>query len=166
MQLSEHFDQGEFENDGPIPPECIPVFQQLCQLVLEPIRAHLGRPILITSGYRSPEANKAAHGVPNSEHVASPEWCAADFTFNTTFGQLVSVRAAFDWIRNNPTIPFHQVILEHGATGSSIIHISYNTENIDDRSALEGATHNASAYTKWDCVAFELPDETTQGEHA
>jgi len=162
MMLSDHFDQREFEMDGPIPAECIPVFQALAQKVLEPVRWFVGRPISITSGYRSPEANKAAHGVPNSEHVATPEYCAADFTFDTRYGTILSIRAAFDWIRSNPSIPFHQVILEHGAAGSSIIHISYNDSKIDERSALEGATHNASPYTKWDCVAFVVPEQSSQ----
>lgn len=155
MQFSEHFKQDEFEKDGPIPSDCVPVFQGLCQKVLEPVRAHVGRQIDILSGYRPTEANKAAHGAPHSEHMATSQYCAADFTFATTFGLLISVRSIFDWIRTNSAIPWHQCILEHGANGQSIIHVSYTITPGAVRSALEGATHNASAYTPWDCVAYD-----------
>lgn len=46
----------------------------LCQ-VLEVIRAELGRPIKIVSGYRSPAYNKAIGGAKASQHMAG---CAAD----------------------------------------------------------------------------------------
>ena len=94
MQLSPNFEISEF---GDVPPGLIPIFRQLCERILEPIRAFVGKPIFITSGYRSLLQNKAAHGVPDSEHVATSEYCAADFYFDTTFGSLVSLRACFDW---------------------------------------------------------------------
>jgi hypothetical protein len=162
MQFSEHFDQFEFEKDEPIPVDCLPAFEFLCQNILEPIRAFVGRPVVIMSGYRSPLANAAAHGVKDSEHIATPKKCAVDFWFNTAFGMRMSYRLAFDWIRNNPSLPFHQVILEHGAAGQSIIHISYNADTLPVREALEGATHNTSLYTSWDCVAYKLPESLGQ----
>ena len=116
----------------------------------------------ITSGDRPPDANKATHGSPTSEHIYTPDSCAADFTFDTTFGKLVSMRATFDWIRTNPFLPFHQVILEHGANGSSIIHVGYNKNKLSARTAMEGATHNAAPYQHWECAAYKLPDETDQ----
>lgn len=162
--LSEHFAQSEFENDAPVPADCVAALTALCQDILEPIRAYVKRPITITSGYRTPEANAAAHGVSDSEHIYSPDKCAADFTFATTFGMLMSMRVCFDWIRNNLTLPFHQVILEHNATGQSIIHISYNRTTLPVRQALEGATHNASPYTHWECAQYSLP--TSDQENA
>lgn len=155
-KLSPHFDQSEFEHDTPIPQDCIPLLTRLCVEILEPIRAYVDEPITITSGDRTMASNNGAHGVPNSEHVYTPRQCAADFTFNTSFGKLKSVRMVFDWIRNNPTLPFRQVILEHDAKGASIIHISMNTSK-DDREALEGATHNASTYSSWEVAAFYNP---------
>jgi zinc D-Ala-D-Ala carboxypeptidase len=166
MMMSEHFDQREFERDAPIPAECIPTLEFFCQNILEPIRAFVARPMEITSGFRPPDANAAAHGVPGSEHIYTPDHVAADFTFVVKVGQtpLMSLRICFDWIRNNASLPFEQVILEHGANGVSVIHISYSKAKLAAgvRSALEGATHNASAYTKMDVVAFALPDETAQ----
>lgn len=161
MNLSPHFDLEEFDQDAPIPADCLPTLEFFCINILEPIRVWLGRPMEVTSGYRPPDVNAATHGSPTSDHMYTPERIAADFTFDTTFGKLVSLRATFDWIRTNPLIPWTQVILEHGAKGS-IIHIGYNKNKISARSALEGATHNASPYQHWEAAAYQLPDETAQ----
>lgn len=48
----------------------------LCNHVLEPLRELLGKPILITSGYRSPLLNQAIGGSKNSQHCTG---MAADF---------------------------------------------------------------------------------------
>jgi Peptidase M15 len=154
MQVSTHFDVSEFQHGTTIPEDCLPLLRQFCAEVLEPIRAFVHRPVEITSGYRSPESNAQAHGVKNSEHVWTPRKIATDFTFNTTFGTMLSMRATFDWIRTSPTIPFHQIILEHQADGSSIIHVSMNLDLPDVRQAFEGATHNTSPYTSWEVVEY------------
>jgi hypothetical protein len=153
-QLSTHFQLSEFEKDGPIPAACIPIFGGLANLILEPIRTFVGRPLIITSGYRPPAINQQIHGATNSEHVASPSYCAADFEFITTYGLLPNMRTTFNWIRSSPTLPFHQVIFEHSPNGSSIIHISINTSKPGVRQALEGATYNASAYSTWPVADF------------
>lgn len=41
----------------------------LCVEILEPLRAALGAPVRITSGYRSPEVNAAIGGSPTSAHM-------------------------------------------------------------------------------------------------
>ena len=141
MVLSEHFDQSEFELDGALPETCVSVFQKLCSSLLEPIRSQFNLPITVTSGYRSPAANAAAHGVPNSEHVASADTCAADWYI---VGQ--DMRAVFDWIRLSSGLRWGQVILEHG-THNDIIHLSVNPRL--QRDALEGATANRTGYQRW-----------------
>lgn len=155
--LSEHFDRTEF---GDVPDECLPTLTFFCQNILEPIRSYVVRPLIITSGYRSPEENAAAHGVTDSEHIYTPEHCAADFTFDTAIGSMLSKRIVFDWIRTNPYLPYHQVILEFGNGGTSIIHISFNKTTMYARSALEGRTNNASPYMRFDTVPYELPNAT------
>jgi hypothetical protein len=154
MELSPNFQLSEFEKDGAVPEDCVQIFRALAVAVLEPIRAYLNRPMIITSGYRSDAINKADHGAPNSEHVARPFYCAADFVFDTKFGSLVSFRMLFDWIRMNKTLPFHQVILEHGQNGSNLIHISLNIIDLSIREALEGATYNRSGYSKHDVALY------------
>jgi hypothetical protein len=149
--LSAHFDVNEFDGDAPIPPACLPVLTDLCEQVLEPTRAQFGVPLEITSGYRPPLANAEAHGQPNSEHIYTPAWCAADFVVNG-----VSPRAVFDWMRNNSSLPYHQLILEHGQN-STVIHVSVNKLEPGVRSVLEGATHNAVPYIKVDHVDYAPP---------
>jgi len=156
-QLSPHFYLEEFDQDAPIPADCLPVLTRFCVGVLEPIRVWLNRAMEVTSGHRPPDQNKAIHGSPTSEHIYNPQWCAADFEFDTAVPTPISVRACFDWIRQNPLLPFHQVILEHSANGSTIIHISMNLAKWGVRQALEGSTYNASAYSSYDVAFFSGP---------
>jgi len=163
MQVSSHFDSTEFQHGTTIPEDCLPLLRQFCAEVLEPIRAFIHRPMQITSGDRSVETNAGTHGVKNSEHIWTPQKIAADFTFDTNFGTVLSIRTAFDWIRTSPTIPFHQIILEHGRDGTNVIHISMNLDDLGVRQALEGATHNASPYTHWEVVEY-TPSSATAGQ--
>lgn len=148
--LSEHFEQSEFEKDAPLPEDCVESYTQLCTLVLEPIWAQFNTSMDITSGYRPPDVNQENHGAKNSEHMATKDWAAADWTMPESG---MSLRSVFDWIRTQPSInlPFHQVILEHG-TSEDILHISWN-RNATARQALEGATFNQSPYVAWSVAA-------------
>ena len=42
---------------------------ELVKRLLQPLRLVYGKPIAITSGYRSPEVNRLVGGVPSSQHV-------------------------------------------------------------------------------------------------
>ena len=149
--ITDHFGVEEFDQDGPIPPEASPVLEVLCAEVLEPTREFAGTALLITSGHRPPEANTAAHGQPNSEHMYTADHCACDF-----YQSVRPMRELFDWMRQNPKLPFHQLILEHSANGSSVIHVSVNRSMPGVRSVLEGSTHNASPYIQVDHVAYSV----------
>lgn len=63
--LSEHFNKAEFEDrtthECNMNPKLITALEQL--------RAILGRPITINSGYRSPSTNAAVGGVGHSQHM-------------------------------------------------------------------------------------------------
>lgn len=153
--VSLHFNLAEFSIDGEIPDACLPVLKDLCALVLDPAREFNNGPLEITSGYRPPLANAEAHGQPNSEHIYTPAWAAADF-----FSAIRTPRDIFDWMRNNPNLPFHQLILEHGANGSSVVHVSINRNMPGVRSVLEGATHNSEPYVKVSHVDY-APESAT-----
>lgn len=69
MKISEHFSDTEFEDSeagviAPIHPDLLGG--------LEHIRTSTGRPVLISSGYRSPEHNKAVGGTGESQHMTNP----------------------------------------------------------------------------------------------
>lgn len=87
----------------------------LCQDLLEPMRAIIGMPMKINSGYRSPEVNTAVGGVWNSAHL---DGRAADFVvpsmdLNQAWGMLVLKK---------DELPFDQLIWETNRLGSQWIH--------------------------------------------
>lgn len=43
--------------------------KRLSETILEPLRASLGKPIVITSGYRNAELNRAVRGARHSKHM-------------------------------------------------------------------------------------------------
>lgn len=89
MHLSQHFTLGEVTKtsvktaDGNIPSHvAIENLKNLCENWLEDLRyshnalfGEKDEPIIITSGYRSPEVNKAVGGSPTSNHLTG---CAVD----------------------------------------------------------------------------------------
>ncbi len=70
MILTRHFSLSELAcRDGQcVPDALIPNARKLC-LELETLRAALGRPILIVSGYRSPAWNARVRGAQSSQHM-------------------------------------------------------------------------------------------------
>ena len=77
--------------------------------VLEAVRTRLGTPLLITSGYRSPELNAAVGGSQNSAHMRG---LAADFHC-PGYGnplQVCQAISAMDLL----DVPFDQLIHEFG----------------------------------------------------
>lgn len=67
--MSKHFQPKEFESrDGRKSPFPLVVQDCLYEL-LEQIREQFGQPIIVNSGYRSPEHNARVGGAKNSMHV-------------------------------------------------------------------------------------------------
>jgi zinc D-Ala-D-Ala carboxypeptidase len=52
------------------PSEAIDELRRLCALVLQPLRDVVGGPVVVSSGYRSPELNRAVGGAKASCHMA------------------------------------------------------------------------------------------------
>lgn len=77
-QLTEHFTLRELTfsemavrkgiQNAPGPIE-IENLQSLCERILEPLRASLGAPIIVTSGYRTERLNAAVGGSWSSHHI-------------------------------------------------------------------------------------------------
>ncbi len=123
MQLSPNFTLAEMivsqtasrKNINNMPVDAyIRNLSKLCINVLEPIRAHFGKPVIISSGYRCDKLNKAIGGSTTSQHSYGE---AADFTV-----QGFSNLEVCKWISKN--LPFDQLIYEFGESGW--IHVSYS----------------------------------------
>ena len=50
-------------------PDSLANLEMLCTQVLEPIRRVAQAPIVVSSGYRSPEVNRLVGGAPSSQHT-------------------------------------------------------------------------------------------------
>lgn len=87
------------------PPGALDNLERLACDVLEPIRALLGAPLIIHSGYRSRDVNAAVGGARASAHL---EGRACDF--HPANEQLI--RSEFEKIMHS-AIPFDRIILEY-----------------------------------------------------
>lgn len=95
MKLSEHFTYDEMVASATAKrlglcnapdAEGIDNLKRLCETVLEPVRVRYGKPIIVTSGYRSPSVNRAVGGAKNSEHI---------------YGSAADIRSVSDTIEDN-----------------------------------------------------------------
>jgi hypothetical protein len=98
-------------------------YQEMCDLILQPMRDYIGKPITITSGFRSVAHNDSLEGsAPNSHHLCFDEHCAVDITCDDLTG-------CWGWLADNPTTYrdtyIHRV--------KNFIHIS---RKVDDVSGL------------------------------
>ena len=135
MRLSENFSLWELtksqvakrkEIDNTPGEKEIKNLRALCQKVLQPVRKNYHVPITPSSGYRSPELNKAIGSSPRSQHTKGE---AGDFEVPWIDNRLVA-----RWIRDN--LVFDQLILEfyeEGDPNSGWIHVSYLDLSIDNR---------------------------------
>jgi hypothetical protein len=129
MKLSQHFSLEEMIKsqtgsrkgiDNTPGPEAIANLVYLCVNVLEKIRAHFAKPIIINSGYRCAKLNKAIGGASKSQHLTGE---AADIEIAGVDNQLL-----FAWIRDN--LEFDQLILEYhkiGVPESGWVHVSWKS---------------------------------------
>lgn len=105
----------------PTPAE-IDALRSLCVRVLEPIRAHFGRPVRVNSGFRSRAVNRLVRGSPSSQHMKGE---AADIEIPPFANGEVA-----RWIEAN--IDFDQLILEAytpGVASSGWVHVSWRPWN-------------------------------------
>jgi len=130
MKLSEHFTLTELTRsqvaarlgiDNTPTSDVVEQLKLMCELVLEPIRTAIGRPIVVTSGYRSRELNRRIGGAQLSDHIKGT---AADIECpGVPNWELAKAIAASE-------IGFWQLILEHSdyvTPESGWVHVSMNT---------------------------------------
>jgi len=127
-QLSQHFSLAELTRSSVAqarglsnapPPELVPRLILTAEM-LERIRATLGVPVTVTSGYRSPQVNIAVGGATSSDHtqghaadIVAPAF-GTPYDIARTLAPLVS------------TLGIGQLILE-GIAGKRWVHVSTHT---------------------------------------
>jgi len=128
MQLSKHFKLEEFEKsmtatrkgiENKAGSGEIKNLTDLCYGVLEPVRAKFDKAITITSGYRSPDLNRAIGSKSDTSQHCKGEAC--DFEIAGVSNLQVAL-----WINNN--CDFDQLILEYwkdGEPNSGWVHCSF-----------------------------------------
>ena len=107
--------------DNTPPEDVINNLTCLCDMVLQKVRNKLGV-VMVTSGYRSPELNKAIGGSATSDHCKG---LAADFEVVGFDNKELAL-----WIKDN--LVFKQLILEfyeEGQPNSGWVHCSFEEGN-------------------------------------
>ena len=147
MKLSGHFSLAELTKsqtavrkgiDNKPTLDHIENLTELCTHILEPTRRNFGKPMVITSGYRSEELCEAIGSSKNSQHAKGQ---AADFEM---FG--IDNKELAKYIKNN--LVFDQLILEFynpDDPSSGWVHCSYSKEENRKQSLL----YNGKDYTEW-----------------
>ena len=151
MQLSEHFELAEFTRSSTAKRAGIdnsPTethknnLKLLCEKVLEPIRTHFARPILISSGYRSAALNAITKGASSTSQHCSGE--ATDIDMD---GTEISNSEVFHYIKDN--LEFDQLIWEFGTDKNpDWVHVSYESNGRQRKQILRAVKTNGSTVYK------------------
>ena len=135
MKLSEHFTLGEVTKtnyvtkDGNFPSsEAIENLTNLCENWLEDLRYSYNTlyegqpesPLVINSGYRSPDVNKLAGGAPTSNHLTG---CAVDIHVSG-FEQAIRYASILLDISDGTQRDYDELFIEKNKSGSHWIHFA------------------------------------------
>ena len=137
-KLSEHFKLGEFTQSSSHPEvynipshEVIYNLQNLCKW-LEVLRERYGGPILINSGYRSPQLNKKVGGASTSNHLTG---CAADIRV-TGVEQLIRYAAILLDYADESHQDFDELLIERNRYGVIWLHFAVRPRDNRHKVAL------------------------------
>ena len=123
--LSEHFLLGEFTRSKypevyNIPShEAIANMKRLC-VWLEVLRNKVGHPIVINSGYRSPQLNRKVGGAPTSNHLTG---CAVDIR-TSGFEQAIEYTAILIAYATESNQEFDELLIEKNRYGAVWLHFA------------------------------------------
>ena len=123
-KLSEHFSLRELTKtntgiDNVPNEEQVNNLKRVCQW-LERLRSKRNEPIIINSGYRSPQVNKAVGGAPKSNHLTG---CAVDIHV-TGIEQLIRYAATLLDISDERQEEFDELLLERSPRGTYWLHFA------------------------------------------
>ena len=140
MNLSKHFTLAEMTFsptaikkgiDNTPNSQAIRNLEALCKNILEPLRAYIGGPIKVSSGYRSEVLNSLIGGSKSSQHRFGQ---AVDFDLGDRCAE------AFKFIREN--LDYDQIIWEFGNDKQpDWIHVSFSTKS-NRKNALRAIRSN------------------------
>tara|TARA_R100000406_G_scaffold25357_1_gene16222 strand:- start:132 stop:602 length:471 start_codon:yes stop_codon:yes gene_type:complete len=131
-------------NNNPNPQQ-IDNLKALATNVLQPIRSHYDKPLIISSGFRCAELCIAIGSSVNSQHVADDNAAAADFEIPG-----VDNRELAKYIRSE--LEYDQLILEFyrdGEPTSGWIHCSYSTNHNRNQSLRAFREDGKVVYKPW-----------------
>ena len=147
MQLSKHLSLAEFivsdtakryGIDNTPTPEHLENAKILAEKIFEPIRLKFGKPIYLSSGYRSKTLNKVTKGASEtSEH------CTAEAMDLDQDGRNndVTNKEVFDYIKDN--LEFNQLIWEFGTDNNpDWVHVSYSAKGVQKKQILKAVRVN------------------------
>ena len=123
-KLSEHFSLGELTKTSHkvynIPShEAIENLKRVCTW-LEYLRKRSGTPIIINSGYRSPQLNRKVGGSPTSNHLTG---CAVDIRVSG-MEQLIQYAAILIEYANETHQDFDELLIEKNHHGAIWLHFA------------------------------------------
>lgn len=122
-------------------PEHIENFKLLAEKVFQPIREHFGKPIHISSGYRSKALNSAIGGALSSQHCSGE---AIDIDMD---GTDITNAQIFNYIKDN--LEFDQLIWEFGTdTNPDWVHVSYESTGKQRKQILRALKKGGSTSYK------------------
>ena len=114
----------------------------VAEKIFQPIREHFGKPIYVSSGYRSEALNDAIGGSSSSSHCHGQALDLDQDNRNTG----VTNKDVFDYILMN--LEFDQLIYEFGdAINPAWVHVSYN-ENKNRNKVLQAYRENGKTKYK------------------
>ena len=124
-------------------PQHIENFKKLAANIFQPIREHFGKPILISSGYRSAELNKAIGGSLSSQHCSGE---AIDIDMD---GTDITNAQIFHYIKDN--LNFDQIIWEFGTDKNpDWVHVSFSASKPQRKQMLVAKKVNGkTTYTPY-----------------
>ncbi len=115
----------------------------LANNVFQPIREHFGKPIFVSSGYRSPELNKAIGGSKTSQHCKGE---AIDIDNDAR--EYPSNADIFWYIYDH--LDFDQMIWEFGDDKNpSWVHVSYKSEGNRKQVLRASKSKGRTVYTNF-----------------
>lgn len=116
--------------------------KEVSKNIFQPCREHFGKPLAVTSGYRSEALNEAINGSKRSQHSKGE---ALDLDADVFGG--FSNAELFNYIKNH--LNFDQLIWEFGNNNNpSWVHCSYKTQGNRNEVLIAVKTNGKTTYRR------------------